>query len=92
MNVLATCVRAGRLALGDALSIAERAEEFMAGREFSVLTEPVLALAAASGCAAYDCEFVVLARELGVPLVTSDIGVLGAFTGTAVAPGRFAGR
>ncbi|MDP2955840.1 MAG: type II toxin-antitoxin system VapC family toxin [Longimicrobiales bacterium] len=90
-NVLATYVRAGRLALGDALSMAERAEELMAGREFSVPTEPVLALAAESECAAYDCEFVVLARELGVRLVSADARMLEAFPDTAVAPERFAG-
>ncbi|NJD18519.1 MAG: type II toxin-antitoxin system VapC family toxin, partial [Gemmatimonadetes bacterium] len=90
-NVLATYVRGGRLALGDALSMAERAEELMAGREFTVPTEDVLSLAASSGCSAYDCEFVVLARELGVALVTVDAGLLSAFGDTAVAPEGCAG-
>lgn len=91
-NVLATYVRGGRLALGDALSMAERAEELMSDREFTVPTEDVLALAASSGCSAYDCEFVILARDLGVPLVTVDAGLLSAFGDTAVAPEVFAGR
>ena len=89
-NILATYVRSGALALGDALSMAERAEALMAGWEFSVPTEPVLALASSSGYAAYDCEFVVLARELAVPLVTADAQVLEAFPDTAVTPERFA--
>ncbi len=36
------------------------------------------------------CEFVVLARELDVKLVTADAAVLDAFPDTATAPGRFA--
>ncbi len=31
-----------------------------------------LALALGSGCSAYDCEFVWLARDLRVPVVTAD--------------------
>lgn len=90
-NVLASYVRTGRLALDHALAMAERAEELLATREFTVPTREVLVLAAASGCAAYDCEFVVLARELGVPLVTSDQALLEAFPDTAVTPERFVG-
>lgn len=88
-NVLASYVRTGRLALDHALEMAEKAEELLATREFTVPTRDVLLLAAASGCAAYDCEFVVLARELGVPLITSDRALLEAFPDTAMAPERF---
>jgi len=88
-NILATYMRSDRLALSDALAMAERVEEVMVGREFTVATGPVLALASSSGCAAYDCEFVVLARELGVPLVTSDRALLSAFPDNAVDPERF---
>ena len=88
-NILATYVRAGRITLDDALAMAERAEELMAGREFNVPTDVVLALAAGSGCAAYDCEFVALARALDAPLVTSHGRVLEAFPDVAVAPEGF---
>jgi predicted nucleic acid-binding protein len=49
-------------------------------------------LAVSSGCSAYDAEFVVLARELGVSLVTLDKELLDKFPGTAVSPERFLAR
>jgi predicted nucleic acid-binding protein len=71
-NVLAGYLRRRDVKLETALQIADGAEEQMRGREFSVSSAEVLARAAESGCSAYDCEFVVLAEELGVPLITSD--------------------
>ena len=88
-NVLATYVRSGRLEVGDAVLMAEHAEALIATREYTVPTRAVLDLAAASGCAAYDCEFVVLARELDVPLVTSDRALLEAFPDATTTPERF---
>lgn len=55
------------------------AEEEMAGREAPVESEAVLRLAARSDLTVYDCEFVALAQELGVPLVTADRRVLATF-------------
>jgi predicted nucleic acid-binding protein len=53
-------------------------------REYQVATPPVLSLAAASGCSAYDCELVHLSQAQGCPLVTADEKVLRLFPGTAV--------
>jgi predicted nucleic acid-binding protein len=39
----------------------------------------VLTLALESGCSAYDCEFVALAKQLGVKLVTEDAKLRRAF-------------
>ena len=49
----------------------------------------VLDLAAASSCSAYDCEFVALAQDLGVRLVTVDKQVLKEFPTVAIALGEF---
>ncbi|MGH9316239.1 MAG: type II toxin-antitoxin system VapC family toxin [Thermoanaerobaculia bacterium] len=78
-NVLAGCLRRGDLALDTALRIAGEAEVQMRGREYSVPSAQVLARVAESDCSAYDCEFVALAEELGVRLVTSDEKLAGAF-------------
>lgn len=71
-NVLATLVRLGRIELPIAQAIQEQAEQLLAPLEFAVDSGTVLALAASSGCSAYDCEFVALADYLDVPLVTAD--------------------
>ncbi len=88
-NVLALYVKGGRLALGAVLQLAEAAEALMHGREVEVDAATVLRLAAASGCTAYDCEFVAVAQAAGVPLVTADRKVVAAFPSVAVSPAAF---
>lgn len=83
-NVLALYVRQGHLALADALEYSREAEALLHGREYQVPSAPILVLSKESGCTAYDCEFVHLATELDVPLVTSDKRVLRAFPRLAV--------
>lgn len=78
-NVLATLIRTGRMAQRVAVETMAAAEEEMADREVPVDSPEVLRLAAASGLTAYDCEFVALAKELNVPLVTADRRILAAF-------------
>ena len=64
-------------------------ERWLNRYEYSVLSTHVLTLAARSGCSAYDCEFVALAQDLEVPLVTSDRQILKAFPTMAVSPSVF---
>jgi len=82
-NVLATGIRRRSLTLDIASAIQAEAEDLMAGREYQVPSADVLRLAAESACSAYDCEYVLLAQRLNVPLVTGDRAVLAAFPGTA---------
>ena len=83
-NVLATLLRRRETGLEASVRIAERAESQMRGREFAVGAAEVLERVARSRCSAYDCEFVVLAEELDVPLVTTDRRVLAEFPDIAV--------
>ncbi|PYV39328.1 MAG: VapC toxin family PIN domain ribonuclease [Acidobacteria bacterium] len=88
-SVLAFYVRQKIIALDLALRIAREAELMTQDREYEVNSTPVLNLVAGSRCSAYDCEFVVLAQGLNVPLVTSDKRILSEFPSTAVSLEQF---
>jgi predicted nucleic acid-binding protein len=90
-NVLTACFRKGLLQLRDALKIVEQAEWLMRGSEFSLTSSSVLRLVTQSDCSAYDCEFVALARELRIPLITMDKKILKAFPEAAMRPEDFIG-
>lgn len=78
-NLLVGAVRGRAISADQAVDLAGKAEAYMTGREYEVNSRQVLALAARSGCSAYDCEFVALAASLGATLVTNDRAVLRAF-------------
>ncbi len=88
-NMLALYMRKNLLSLKAALDAFREAQTAVQGREYAVETARVLDLVQQSSCSAYDCEFVALAQELDVPLVTSDARVLQNFPQIAVAPGKF---
>jgi predicted nucleic acid-binding protein len=88
-NVLIVLLRRGLLSLDDALSTMDRAERLMKGEGYQIDSARVLRLAADSGCSAYDCEFVALAQDLGVPLVTSDRGLIEKFKPLVVSMSAF---
>ncbi len=88
-NVLALYLRQDRLSLSEVYLIARKGENLMWGKTFQVDTLHVMNLVAASNCTAYDCEFVALAQDLNVPLVTFDKKILVEFADTAVSPQQF---
>ncbi len=71
-NVLATSIHQGHMTLEDAVDVMDVGNELMEGREYAVDSADVLNLASLSACSTYDCEYVALAQELGVRLVTAD--------------------
>ena len=88
-NVLAQYMRKDLVSFGDALRIVDEAERLMEGMEFEVSSIEVLQLVEESACSAYDCEFVALARDLGVTLVTVDKKILKEFPMDAVSLEEF---
>ncbi len=88
-NTLMGLVKRKDLGLDDVLEIVSEAEQWMMGREYTVVSYKVLQLAGQSGCSAYDCEFVSLAMDLEVSLVTSDRQILRAFPRVALSPEKF---
>jgi predicted nucleic acid-binding protein len=91
-NVLALYLRKAILSLEDALLILRQAESLMLGNEHEVSSVPVMQLVQSSDCSAYDCEFVALAKMLGIPLITADKKVIGAFPGIAYTIDDFLSR
>lgn len=89
-SALIKYVRHAGMSLEAAVAALRLAEEVVGGREYRVSSEKVLELAMQTDCSAYDCEYVALAQDLGVPLVTADKQVLRAFPKTAVSLEKFA--
>jgi len=89
LNVLTGCMRRKSITLDQARQIMEAALITMDGSEISVSPWLVLELSLAGSCSAYDCEFVALAKELGVKLITLDEQILAQFPGTAITPAAF---
>jgi predicted nucleic acid-binding protein len=90
--VLALYLRQGLFSLEDAHQIMDEALRLMRGNEYEVTSLHVLSLAASSACSACDCEFMALAQDLGVPLVTVDRQILVQFSETSISLDDFVSR
>ena len=91
-NVLTGYVRKKILSWQDAQNNLDHAQHLLLGKEYSVSPNRILELALNSDCTAYDCEFVTLAQDLSVKLVTVDKQILTQFPETAVELGKFVGN
>ncbi len=88
-NVLALYLRRRRLTPAEAQRIMEEAQRLMEGQEYEVPSARVFEEVARGACSAYDCEYVALARLLGVRLVTCDEQILSQFPEVATALEKF---
>ncbi|MCX7115773.1 MAG: type II toxin-antitoxin system VapC family toxin [Gammaproteobacteria bacterium] len=71
-NVLALYIRKKIISVDHAMNIMTQAEALMAENEYQPSSAMVLELVHQSQCSAYDCEFVSLAKQFEVPLITQD--------------------
>ena len=91
-NVLAGYLRRNILTDAEANAAYLNVQKDLGAHEYSVPTERIIKLVQDSDCSTYDCEYVALAQDLGVPLVTSDKHLLKAFPKIAVSLEKFAKR
>ena len=89
-NALLGFVRQGRTTADEAKRMNADALAALGDRIHVVDGEAVLDAALECGLTAYDAEFVVCARALGVPLVTLDRAILRGAPDVAVSPEAFA--
>jgi predicted nucleic acid-binding protein len=84
MNVVARELHAGNLARDAALRVFRRGINLVSVS--TMQSDPLFIFNAvrSTGCSTYDLEFVWLAMELGVPLVTADQQLIKAFPDVAV--------
>jgi len=85
-SVVTLYLRKKLIDLGQAIEITAGAEEQMQEREFHVNSVQVYSLADKSECSSYDCEFISLAYELDIKLITLDKQILRSFPERAAKP------
>jgi len=78
-NVLIKYLRQSYITFSDALNLMTKAEQLMKGKEYEINSAQVLEASHNSTCSAYDCEFVSLAKELSIKLITTDNKILTQF-------------
>jgi predicted nucleic acid-binding protein len=88
-NVLSAYIRRG-MSLKEAKLIMGNAMQTLEDRQVIPSYEKVIDLIAESDCTAYDCEFIALARQLNIKLVTADKELLHQFLDCAVSLEEFA--
>ena len=88
-NVLVSQVRFRQLPVAEATAVFASAVTIVARNEYRIDHAPVIALAAARGLSAYDAEYLHLAREMAVPLVTLDRKLQQADPHVAMSPQAF---
>lgn len=87
LNVVTLHVREGKLDRDQALRLYRRGLGLVNVHRSDPEPLRVINLHVSSGCASYDCQFAVLAQDLGVGLVTADKELVRAFPGFVEALG-----
>jgi predicted nucleic acid-binding protein len=88
-NVLALYLRKNILELSTILQLIQEAEQLMESHAYEVNSTQVLQLVQHSSCSSYDCEFVALADDLGIKLVSFDKQICREFSRIAIHPKKF---
>jgi predicted nucleic acid-binding protein len=85
-SILTSNFRYRELSLENALYIMDEAHRLMMEHERHVSSTTVLDLVRVSKCTSYDCEYVAMAQDMNLTLVTFDSQVVKEFPRVAVFP------
>ena len=88
-SIVTSNFRYRQLPLEQAYQVMDAAHRLMKDHEKPVSSSLVLELVERSQCTSYDCEYVALAKEMNLLLVTFDKQVVKEFSRVAVFPTRF---
>lgn len=88
-NVMAIYLRNDIFELSTIMQSMQEAEQLMEAHAYEINTTHVLRLVNNSTCSSYDCEFVALAEDLNVQLVTFDKQICSEFSDIAIHPQQF---
>lgn len=88
-NVLAGYIRKELISLENANELVLAAEDQFKNNEYLVTSDLILELVSTSNCSAYDCEYVALAKEFNIKLVTSDKKILKEFPENTIPLNQF---
>jgi len=89
-NILTGYLRRNQLTKTQVMKCLDNAESQFDGKEYVIPSYQVIDAVSQSTCSAYDCEYVALAKDLKVKLVTSDKQILDQFPKRAVSLRAFA--
>jgi predicted nucleic acid-binding protein len=88
-NILAGYLRRKQLSDIQVAKCLEGAESQMAGKEYILPSSLIMDKVKKSQCSAYDCEYIALADDLNVKLITSDKQILAEFPKHAISLKKF---
>ena len=88
-SIVTNYFRYKQMALAKAYQIMDEAHRLMMDHERFISSNMVLELVSSSKCTSYDCEYIALAKEMNLTLVTFDKQVVGEFSQIAVFPQHF---
>ncbi|HEY5824571.1 MAG TPA: type II toxin-antitoxin system VapC family toxin [Cyclobacteriaceae bacterium] len=85
-NVASLYYRKGLVTFEGVIEALDKAEELMSGYEEEVSSKDVFAMVRSSKCSSYDCEFIAMANNLRLPLITYDKLILQEYPDIALTP------
>ncbi len=88
-NILATSIKAKQITADQAWDVWQRVSDILVENESEPSPAKVIDLVAQQGITAYDGQFIALAMEMGVPLVTQDRELQGKFPHVVVSMDHF---